>query len=628
MNKQQRALQAEAPANDAFIEDIVACLRAGKSVRKELPDGGRLHVDRPLPFLCVHIFDKKRDSAADDVASAHASYLIARDLKEAAPLIEAVGTVMQERFGAFIVMSVGERKNDIFLTDASPYLPPYEMFVSASDEPQTRDARRVFVRAIQAAEVRFRTPLIAWPEPDRDPLTALQRAGVRWPCIAVRFAPIYRQPESGASYPELRQRLIANVVDACLQAYEAFASNTGAFTVTSHRAFGRKAFIDAVRRLDRSIDDIVSSFDFLPTLTPINAGQAWTEFRKSLYREPPRFYYRPLAVDIEAQKRKLYAVSFEHLEDPVLYQLFREKQQEVDLQLTMLAAMHTPRFTEFSRALYGPVEKELKALAEAILTALPPRTRAQREKAETANRDTVAEAARAMIGAYREKMPEFNASVEIRSDLPAGLMVTGSRLLVASATTVDSNRLHALLCHEVGVHLLTYFNGSVQGLRLFRTGLSGYEGVQEGLAVLAEYLAGGMTRERLRLIAGRVVGCAAMLDGATFDETYSLLTSTHGFEASVAFGIALRIYRGGGLSKDAIYLRGLTEILAHLRAGGALSPFWMGKIAARHFPVMQELALRGLLRQPAVTPFFLASAEAKQRLRAVRDGLEITDMAV
>jgi hypothetical protein len=33
-------------------------------------------------------------------------------------------------------------------------------------------------------------------------------------------------------------------------------------------------------------------------------------------------------------------------------------------------------------------------------------------------------------------------------------------------------RVEALLSHEVGVHLLTYFNGSAQGLRLFRSGLA------------------------------------------------------------------------------------------------------------------------------------------------------------
>ena len=170
-------------------------------------------------------------------------------------------------------------------------------------------------------------------------------------------------------------------------------------------------------------------------------------------------------------------------------------------------------------------------------------------------------AARSMIAAYRRQYQGFEAKVELRDDLPSGLMVVGERLLISRSTSMARHRVEALLSHEIGVHLLTYFNGSAQGLRLFRSGLAGYEAVQEGLAVFAEYLVGGMTVARLRLIAARVVGCAAMLEGATFEETFRLLVSDYGFSEAVAFNLTLRLYRGGGLTKDAIYLRGLLEVL-------------------------------------------------------------------
>jgi uncharacterized protein (TIGR02421 family) len=188
------------------------------------------------------------------------------------------------------------------------------------------------------------------------------------------------------------------------------------------------------------------------------------------------------------------------------------------------------------------------------------------------------------------------------------------------------HRVEALLSHEIGVHLLTYFNGSAQGLRLFRSGLSGYEGLQEGLAVFAEYLAGGLTTGRLRLIAARVVGCAAMLDGASFEETFRILVKDHGFPELGAFNLVLRLYRGGGLAKDAIYLRGLYEVLDHLGKGGSLDPFWMGKISASHFGIIQELNTRGLLKAPQVRPAFLSHAGARRRLERARHGLSPIDL--
>ena len=137
---------------------------------------------------------------------------------------------------------------------------------------------------------------------------------------------------------------------------------------------------------------------------------------------------------------------------------------------------------------------------------------------------------------------------------------------------------------------------------------------------------GGMTIGRMRLIAARVVACAAMLEGASFQETFHVLVRDYGFTEAGAFNLTLRLYRGGGLAKDAIYLRGLMEVLDHLGQGGALDPFWMGKIAASHFGVMQELNTRGLLTAPKIRPAFLSHPGARQRLEKARSGLSPVEM--
>ena len=60
-------------------------------------------------------------------------------------------------------------------------------------------------------------------------------------------------------------------------------------------------------------------------------------------------------------------MSLDQLEDPLLTALYLEKQQELDLQLTMISARETSRFIEIGRALYGPVEPQLMRSATAIL---------------------------------------------------------------------------------------------------------------------------------------------------------------------------------------------------------------------------------------------------------------------
>ena len=85
------------------------------------------------------------------------------------------------------------------------------------------------------------------------------------------------------------------------------------------------------------------------------------------------------------------------------------------------------------------------------------------------------------------------------------------------------------------MHLLTWFNGSTQGLSIFRTGLAQYEGVQEGLGVFAEWAVGGLTFTRARLLAGRVVAVDAMLRGAGFVDCFDLLTRDRGFRPATRF---------------------------------------------------------------------------------------------
>jgi uncharacterized protein (TIGR02421 family) len=613
----------KADSDDKLLAEFAAALAVGEPIRRDFGRGERLHIDRPMPFLCV-LVGGSRQLAARDVVSANSSYLLAGNLKRAKAIIELVSAAMTERFGAFVVLDIGELAQDRMAGDAA-YLPPFEMTLSASDDAGARAAGVAFGAATEKVQVKFRVPKLARPRLADDPAARLARSLPRLPFLTLRFAPIYRVPDSRAVYPQLREQVVANLVDAGLRALAAFAETTKSLAISTHRALGRKAFVDAVSRADRAMDDVAQSFDFLLAVTPINAGAAWEAFKESGFERAPQLLYRPLVVETDQQKRRLYSIGLDHFEDPVLTTLYREKQQELDLQLSLLASREMPRFVEIGRALYGPVEPSLLVAANDILDGTKSERGRRKPDDENADFGFVEKRAKAMIDGYAAGSADFSASIELRDDLPAGLMVSGGRLLISRSTVMAKARVEALLSHEVGVHLLTYFNGSAQGLRLFRSGLAGYEGVQEGLAVLAEFLVGGMTLGRLRLIAARVVGCAAMLDGASFVDCYRTIRN-FGLAEANAFNLVLRVYRGGGLAKDAVYLRGLLEVLAHLRHGGSLDPFWMGKIAASHFGIMQELSARGLLKAPQLLPAFLAHPDAGARLKRAAAGMKPVDM--
>ncbi len=617
------------PANDdKQVEEALLILEAGKPVRLEL-EGGRLHIDRALPFLFLHIGDGEAHPVAREISSAQASYLLASNIHDALKFIRPLASFLSRRFGMFLLLDIDELPRDRLLSEDAPFLQPFEVTVSSGSGGADRKAMKAFADAVETSQARFRTPRVVYSNADDDPCLRRELMELATPLLTVRFAPIYRVSGTEMIYPELRERLVDTFVDAGLRAVDAFLAAKGFPVPPSHRAFGRKAIVDAVERADRGIDAVASSFDFLLAVTPINANSAWLEFKANKYEREPGFLYRPLSVLVEHEKRQLYSIALDRLEDPVLHHLYREKQRELDLQLSLIAHRERAAFVEFGRALYGPVEPSLLAVALDILSRLegegaPPAT--SLPQGEVVDCLFVEGQARDMLRDYQRRYEGFKPSLELRDDVPAGLMVSGDRLLISKRTHMMRHRVEALLSHEVGVHLLTYYNGSAQGLRVFRTGLAGYEGMQEGLAVFAEFLAGGFTAERLRLLALRVVGCHLMLSGASLVDAFRTLTGEYHIDKEMAFAALLRIYRAGGLPKDAIYLRGLLSLLRHLKDGGALDPFWMGKISSAHFSTMEELAARGLLKPPLLRPICLESEGGRKRLERARSGLTPLEM--
>jgi hypothetical protein len=99
-----------------------------------------------------------------------------------------------------------------------------------------------------------------------------------------------------------------------------------------------------------------------------------------------------------------------------------------------------------------------------------------------------------------------------------------------------------------------------------------------------------------------------------------MLHDDHRMAPRSAFMTTLRVFRGGGLTKDAIYLRGFKELLAYLADGHDLAPLYVGKIALAHVPLVQELRRRGIVGPPAILPSVLDDADANLRLERCREG--------
>ncbi|MEO7601930.1 MAG: tyrosine/phenylalanine carboxypeptidase domain-containing protein [Sphingomicrobium sp.] len=599
-------------------EPFVAQVNDAGSIRQSVGANGRVHVDRPSFFLVLHRTADPVQSLARHVAVTAPSYLIwgPDDDHAAASALTAIVAEMRRRFGHILIVSLYDQKAPPPEPDDTPHLPPFIALVGPSDDARAAKAADVLGKAMAKVRIDLRKCQVEHrSRPYFEPsVEALVDSDPAISHFSLGLPQIHLAPDGG-TYPQLFRDLSFAAGDALLRAACAFASDGTEGAPAHYRALGRRAFLAAALKADGKLDRIARSFDFLLSVSPINTDEAMHDYFGADGGKAPRFRYRPLEVDPDIAKRSLYAIDLAGLEDPLLETLLAEKRREIDHQLTMLATRNTPAFRPASMMQYGVVEPKLLDAARAILTQAP---RRRQPSDETIGASEVAKAAHGLIARYREADTRFAASVEIRDDLAAGLMVSGGKLMISSHTRMARHRLDALLAHEISVHLLTWFNGATQGLGIFRTGLARYEGVQEGLGVFAEWAVGGLTVNRLRLLAGRVVAVDAMIDGADFVAAHRLLVGDHGIGKRTAFGIVARVYRSGGFAKDAIYLRGFKAVIDLVAAGVPLDPFWLGKIAPAHLPVIEELLQRGLLHAPIFLPEFLGRPDTSKRIDRLR----------
>src|SRR5690606_13956520 len=241
-----------------------------------------------------------------------------------------------------------------------------------------------------------------------------------------------------------------------------------------------------------------------------------------------------------------------------------------------------------SQRLYGTVSDSLLDTAQRMLAVVPA---ARRRAPDAVDARAFRDRALAELDHYRTRYAALSTTAEVRVDV-RGLLVSRGNLLIGQDLQLAPRRVAPLIHPGVGTHVLTYVNGSAQPLEQLALGLAGYDELQEGLAVLAEFLAGGLDRTRMRLLAARVVAARSVEDGASFVDTFRILRDEYGYSPGGAWHITLRVHQSGGFTRDFIYLRGLIELLALLRKGGPLESLNLGKIAQKHVSIIRGLRYR------------------------------------
>jgi uncharacterized protein (TIGR02421 family) len=628
------ALAPSSGVSDPLIAAIIKRLEAGKPVRRKLPSGGYLHLERQMPFLLVYRrLAGETFHVTEQLLRGEASYLIidgSRRLnKSTVTLVSSIAESLAESFGAFLIIEIWADETEEFAGITPEFRPAFRILAQKNDalSSSTLTLKKALSQ-IKAQRSQAQVTVIEsnkpWAPglPRLVPASLARRIGCRFMGVGIR--PVYEDAETSEIFPLIQRVLHRGLGRAIRRAVFKFTRDQTTQRPPHYHALGPRSLVKLVWKVDRELAEIITDFDFLLSVTPVNADQAWSAFKRKRFEIEPRFVYRPLPVDPALVKRQLYRIPIEKIEDPALEALFRAQRMELERKLTMLSDRGSRRFLYGSLQLYGRVDERLLGTAKYILERVPVR---RRGKSVVRQLNAVEFAARVEkeIRYYRERDPRVWSRVEIRDDV-VGVLVSNGNLLLNRHQKVAENRVEALLAHEIGTHVLTYFNGQAQPFRQLYAGLPDYEELQEGLAVLAEYLTGGLTGPRLRMLAARVLAANMITEGAGFTEVFRELDDSYGFTQKTAFNITLRIFRGGGLLKDMVYLRGLMHLLEYLGGGGAFEPLLLGKFGADHLHIIRELQWRKVLSTPPLKPRYLDNPKATEKLETVRRGITLQDL--
>lgn len=344
--------------------------------------------------------------------------------------------------------------------------------------------------------------------------------------------------------------------------------------------------------IDRNLDRLNKGIELLTYLNPLNSEKEKQKFYASKFTEVPQFRYPKRKFNAFKLQQGLFLNNLEEINDHhirTLYQSIIYYYSNV-LQCSDVIG-EKKKFFYNSLRLYGaPKERDVQN-AKFIIHF---KSQDQEDPKVYSALDAIA---------YFEnfvKRYDFQMSIKLSNSIAADAMVSNKlqTLFVKRNARFSENQLKTLANHEVGVHMVTTFNGLNQPLKVFSNGFPKNVETQEGLAVFSEYMSGALTLDRLKTLAYRVIAADSLTDGYDFADTFDLLHNQYKLDRDKAYIISLRVHRGGGFTKDFLYLTGLKKVYDYYKQHGDLSVFLTGKVSLEYQSSIIRMLDLGLVYKP------------------------------
>lgn len=346
--------------------------------------------------------------------------------------------------------------------------------------------------------------------------------------------------------------------------------------------------------IDANLNRLVRNIELLNYINPLNIASEKKKFYSSKYNYEPEFKYPKMKFNGYKLHRLFFSQRLERIEDDDIRQLYEDIIYEYSGLIECIETIGQGRKFYFNslKSFGTPTEKAIEN-AKFILRF------DDSEFNEEMNPKYTATEAKQYFEDFSKRY-DFNYNIKITNNLSAAAMVLNNTqtLVLRKSHKYSENQLKVLANHEIGVHMVTTFNGLSHPLKVFSNGFPNNVETQEGLAVYSEFMSGCLTIERLKELAFRVIAVDSLNKGYSFADTFHLLHSQFKLNRDKAFVITLRVHRGGGFTKDHLYLSGLRNVYKYAKKGKNLGVLLTGKVSQDYITSINKMQKQGLALPP------------------------------
>lgn len=435
--------------------------------------------------------------------------------------------------------------------------------------------------------------------------------------LATEIKKVYCDENTQEPYPILIEKLANQIKNAIVNTVNIFSNVYTTLHVTKKNNLLSSELDMELKKIDKQLFQIVKDFEILYFINPINIEQAKKEFFKSKFTKSPTFLYPQLSIDQYAFKRKLYALQLHNITDISLRMMYQEVIDSYADKLDILASIGTDKMLYNSLRYFGEPTKEDLKNAEYLLHCS--NSIDAKEPLNLTDRD--------VYNYFIQKINQygFNCKVEISKRTISKVLVLNHKktIRIRKNSLFSKTALNALAEHEVGVHMVTTINSRLQPLSIFRLGTPINTHTQEGLAILNEYLSGNLTIERLHFLALRVLAINNLIAENNFVKTYHYVKDISQLDDNQAFYLTARVYRGGGFTKDYLYLKGFKDIYNIYKKNINITNLLIGKTSLKYLSLINEMIDRKVFYKPTYISYALKTPkESNPTINYVLSGMK------